>query len=371
MKNLVDSIPHVLLLGAGPSCVAPATYQALAQHTLSHMDPYFIEIMDGIKAFLQQLMNTKNQLTVPLSTSGSGGMEASFVNVVEPGDEVLVIENGIFSDRFEDVASRIGGKVDVLHYAWGGPINIDQVAEQIKKKRYKVVAMVYAETSTGVKNPVWQVGDLLRGSDTLFLVDAVPALGGIPLKVDEWNIDICYSGSQKCLSCPPGLSPITFSDKAVEVVKTRKSKVPNWYLDMNMILGYWGGGTRVYHHTAPVNMLYGLYQSLFNIFDEGVEQVFTRHLEAHKYLISQLGTLGLELFAEEPHRLEVVNAIKMPAGMTTAELKTRLLQEHHIEVGGGYGSLDGKIFRVGLMGYNAQKENVDILINALGHILQK
>lgn len=371
MKNLVDSIPHVLLLGAGPSCVAPSTYQAMAQHTLSHMDPYFIEIMDSIKVFLQQLMNTKNQLTVPLSTSGSGGMEAAFVNVVEPGDRVLVVENGIFSERFTDVASRIGGKVDTLHYEWGGPINMDEVAEHIKANHYKVVSMVYAETSTGVKNPVWQIGELLKDSDTLFLVDAVPALGGIPLMVDDWHIDICYAGSQKCLSCPPGLSPITFSDKAVDIIRNRKTKVPNWYLDMNMIIGYWGGGSRVYHHTAPVNMLYGLYQALFNIFDEGVENVFQRHLDAHKYLIKSLQQLDLQLFAEEPHRLEVVNAIRMPEGITAAELKARLLNDYNIEVGGGYGSLDGKIFRVGLMGYNAHSYNVDILMNALSDILKK
>jgi alanine-glyoxylate transaminase/serine-glyoxylate transaminase/serine-pyruvate transaminase len=371
MKNLVDSIPHVLLLGAGPSCVAPATYQALAQHTLSHMDPYFIEIMDGIKAFLQQLMNTKNQLTVPLSTSGSGGMEAAFVNVIEPGDQVLVIENGIFSDRFEDVASRIGGKVDVLHFPWGSPIDLDQISDQLGKKHYQVVSMVYAETSTGVKNPVWEVGEMLKGSDSLFLVDAVPALGGIPLLVDDWHIDICYSGSQKCLSCPPGLAPITFSEQAVEIIRNRKTKVANWYLDMNMILGYWGGGSRVYHHTAPVNMLYGLYQALYNIFEEGVDNVFARHLRAHHYLIEKLAELGLELFVEEPYRLEVVNAIRIPQGFTAAEIKSRLLNDYHIEIGGGYGSLDGKIVRVGLMGYNAQTANVDILADALHDILKK
>ena len=231
--------------------------------------------------------------------------------------------------------------------------------------------MVYAETSTGVLNPVEEIGALVKDSDTLLLVDAVPALGGIPIKVDEWGIDICYSGSQKCLSCPPGLAPITVSPKAIEVIKNRKTKVPNWYLDMNMIMGYWGGGqSRVYNHTAPVNMMYGLYQALYNIFEEGVDQVFARHMAAHHYLIEQIGQIGWELLVkDERYRLPVVNALKVPAGIDAAALRSRLLNDYHIEVGGGYGSLDGKVIRIGLMGYNAQKYNVDRVIAAMKEII--
>ena len=371
MLNLLDSIPNVLLLGAGPSCCAPSTYHALACPTLSHMDPYFIKIMDEIKSYLQQLMNTKNDLTVPLSTSGSGGMEATFVNIVEKGDKILVLENGSFSERMIDVSGRLGAEVTALHYEWGTPIDVDEVAAQLKKEHYKAVAMVYAETSTGILNPMEEIGSLVKNTDTLLLVDAVPALGGIPIKVDEWGIDICYSGSQKCLSCPPGLSPITVSPKAIEVIKNRQTKVPNWYLDMNMIMGYWGGGqSRVYHHTAPINMIYGLYQALYNIFDEGVDQVFARHMAAHHRLIAGIEELGWELLVDDPrYRLPVVNAVKIPAGVDAAAFRSKLLNDYRIEVGGGYGSLDGKVIRIGLMGYNAQPYNVDRLLTAMKEII--
>ena len=298
-------------------------------------------------------------------------MEATFVNIVEKGDKILVLENGSFSERMIDVAGRLGAEVTALHYTWGTPIDVDEVAAQLKKDHYKAVAMVYAETSTGILNPVEEIGALVKNTDTLLLVDAVPALGGIPIKVDEWGIDICYSGSQKCLSCPPGLSPITVSPKAIEVIKNRKTKVPNWYLDMNMIMGYWGGGqSRVYHHTAPVNMIYGLYQALYNIFEEGVDKVFARHMDAHHRLIAGIEELGWELLVEdERYRLPVVNAVKIPAGVDAAAFRSKLLNDYRIEVGGGYGSLDGKVIRIGLMGYNAQPYNVDRLLAAMKEII--
>jgi alanine-glyoxylate transaminase/serine-glyoxylate transaminase/serine-pyruvate transaminase len=312
-------------------------------------------------------MHTENKLTVPLPTTGSGGMEAAFVNIVEKGDKVLILQNGVFGTRMIDVAGRLGAEVTALEFAWGTPVVLDQVAEQLKKDEYKVVAVVYAETSTGVKNPVKEIGELVtQSSSRLYMVDAVTGFGGIPLRVDDWNIDICYSGSQKCLSCPPGIAPITFSDAAVEVIQARKTKVPNWYLDMNMLIAYWGGGAaRVYHHTAPINMLYGFYQALYNILDEGEENAFKRHETAHKALVAGLKPLGWELLVQEGYRLPMLNTVIVPDGVDEAALRRDLLQKHGIEIGNGLGALAGKIIRIGLMGYNAQTHVVDRLIAAM------
>ncbi len=371
MQNLLDSIPSTLLLGAGPSGVAPSTYSAISRTILGHMDPYFIKISDGIKDGLRTFMGTRNMLTVPLSGTGSLGMEASFVNTVEHGDKVLVLQNGVFGTRMIDVAKRLGAEVTSLDFEWGKPVDVDQVAEQLKKDHYKIVAVVYAETSTGVKNPVDEIGALLKGSDTLYLVDTVTAIAGMPIEVDNWGIDICYAGSQKCLSCPPGASPITFSDRALEVIKARKSKVPNWYLDMTLLTAYWDGNTRVYHHTPPINMFYALYQAVNNVLEEGPENAYARHMRAHKYLIEKVGELGWDMLVEEKYRLPMLNALVVPEGVNEADLRKRLLNDYHIEVSSGLGSLAGKIIRIGLMGYNAEEYNVDRVVNAMKEILAK
>lgn len=370
MYNLLDNIPGITLMGPGPSSVAPSTYHALSRPTLGHMDPYFIKIMDEVKSGLRTLMGTSNEFTLPMSGTGSIGMEAAFVNTIERGDKVLVLINGVFGQRMADVAGRLGAEVDTIDFEWGTPVLVDKVAEQLKKKHYDIVSVIHAETSTGVLNPVQQIGDLIKGSDTLYIVDAVTSLGGMPVEVDKWGADVCYSGTQKCLSCPPGLAPITFSERAVQKIKNRKSKVPNWYLDMNMLIQYWGGSTRVYHHTGPINMVYGLYQSIINVLDEGLDKVFLRHRQVRDRLESGLIDLGMDLLVEKPYRLISVNVPLVPAGVKDAEVRARLMNDYKIEIGGGLGPLAGKIFRIGVMGYTATNENVDRLLGALREILK-
>ncbi len=369
--NMLDDIQSVLLLGPGPSGVAPATYQALSRPSLGHLDPYFFQIMDQVKAGLRQLMGTANHLTVPVSGTGSAGMEAAFVNMIEPGDQVLVLINGVFGQRMADVAGRLGAKVDTLEFPWGQPVLPETAAQALQKEDYDIVATVHAETSTGVRNPIEALGALLKDYGALFIVDAVTSLGGIPVTADAWGADVVYSGSQKCLSCPPGLAPITFSEKALSKLARRKSKVPSWYLDMNMLINYWSGQKRVYHHTAPINMIYGLYQAIYNILEEGEERVFARHQEVHRHLVRELADLGLEMLVEAESRLPMLNAVKVPEGLDEAMVRRRLLDDYRIEIGAGLGPLAGKILRVGLMGYNAQLHTVDRLTAALGEILAK
>ena len=370
-KNYLDSIQSTLLLGAGPSGVAPSTYRALSQTMLGHLDPYFLEIMEEIKKGLRQLMQTKNEVTVPLSGTGSAGMEAAFVNLVEPGDKVLVLENGVFGNRMADVASRLGAQVTKEEFEWGTPVRVERVKELLAQDHYKIVAIVHAETSTGVRNPVQEVGDLVNAAGSLYLVDAVTSLGGIPVEVDKWHADVCYSGSQKCLSCPPGASPITFSDRAMEAIYARKTKVPNWYLDMNLLTQYWGGAKRVYHHTAPISMMYALYQAVYNILDEGMENAFARHQAAHERLVKGLEKLGLEMLVAPEYRLPELNCVIVPEGVDEAALRAELLEKYHIEVSSGLGPLAGKVIRIGLMGYNATFDTVDRLLDALREILKK
>lgn len=371
MHNLLDQIPSILLMGPGPSSVAPNIYQALAKSTLGHLDPFFIDIMDEIKVGLQKLFNTNNQVTVPISGTGSAGMETAFVNFIEPGDKILVLQNGVFGQRMIDVATRLGAVVTELAFTWGTPVDIDQVKEQLKKDDYKIVAVVHAETSTGVLNPVPEIAKLLEEKDSLFLVDTVTSLGGIPVEVDKWGADVVYSGTQKCLSCPPGLAPATFSPAAVEKLNNRKSKVPNWYLDLSMLTKYWEGKTRVYHHTAPVNMLYGLYQAIWNVLNEGEENVFARHQAAHEHLVAGMADLGWEMLVAEGYRLPMLNTVLVPEGIDEALLRRRLLNEHQIEIGAGLGPMAGKIIRIGLMGYNAQISTVDRFLDAMHKVLSK
>lgn len=369
MENQLKTLKETLLMGPGPSCVQPSVYDALARPTIGHLDPKFIEIMDEIKIFLQRLLQTENRLTIPISGTGSAGMETCFVNLVEPGDEVLILINGVFGKRMEDLAGRLGARVDTLEFDWGTPVLPASVEEQLQKKSYQMVAVVHAETSTGVCNPVDEIAALVAKTDSLFLVDTVTSLGGMPVEADKWKADAVYSGTQKCLSCPPGLAPITFSEKAVQKTQERKNKVPNWYLDLNMIVNYWEGNTRAYHHTAPINMLYGLYEALFQILDEGLETVYKRHQENHLFLVKTLESLGMEMLAEPGYRLPMLNSVKIPEGIDEASIRGRLLNDYFIEIGAGLGPLAGKIWRIGLMGHTARPENVERLGKALGECL--
>ncbi|MCX5856759.1 MAG: alanine--glyoxylate aminotransferase family protein [Deltaproteobacteria bacterium] len=369
MNNILDGIEEILLLGPGPSCVRKEVYDALSRKTLGHLDPYFMTIMDGIKDMLKRVMNTGNALTVPMSGTGSAGMEACFVNLVEPGDRVLVLINGVFGMRMSDVAARLGAEVDTLEFTWGTPVVPEAVEKKIREKAYRIVAVVHAETSTGVMNPVAEIGKMLKGSDMLYLVDTVTSLGGIDVRMDDWGIDALYSGTQKCLSCPPGLAPLSFSERATAKLNGRKTKVPNWYLDLSLISNYWGA-KRVYHHTAPVNMLYGLYQALLLLLEEGPEKAFQRHRKNHLALVSGLKGLGMEMLVEEPYRLPMLNTVLIPAGVDDLSIRKALRSEFKIEIGGGLGPLAGKIWRIGLMGHSSTEESVTRLLAALKKLLQ-
>jgi alanine-glyoxylate transaminase / serine-glyoxylate transaminase / serine-pyruvate transaminase len=368
MNNLLTGIEEILLMGPGPSCVPPQVYQALSRPTLGHLDPYFLKIMDETRDMLRQVIKTQNVLTIPMSGTGSAGMEACFVNLIEPGDKVLVLINGVFGMRMQDVAQRLRADVEVLEFPWGKPVIPDEVKKQIGKQPYKIVAVVHAETSTGVKNPVAEIGALLKGSDTIYLVDTVTSLGGIDVRMDDWNIDALYSGTQKCLSCPPGLAPLSFSDKAVAKLNSRKTKVPNWYLDLSLISKYWGTD-RVYHHTAPVNMLYALYESLYLVLQEGLDNTFNRHKENHLELVKGLRELGLNMLVDEQYRLPMLNAVCVPDGLDELAVRHCLRSDFKIEIGAGLGPLKGKIWRVGLMGHTARKENVERFLTSLKKVL--
>jgi alanine-glyoxylate transaminase/serine-glyoxylate transaminase/serine-pyruvate transaminase len=369
MENKLDGIDDVLLMGPGPSCVHESVYAALGRKTLGHMDPYFIEIMDEVKKFLQIVMQTQNRMTIPISGTGSAGMETCFVNLIEKDDPVLILINGVFGRRMQDVATRLGARVDALEFEWGTPVVLDRVKEKLKSGHYRILAVVHAETSTGVRNPVEEIGQLLRGKDTLYLVDAVTSLGGMKVATDEWGVDALYSGSQKCLSCPPGLAPVSFSSRALETILGRKTKVPNWYLDISLLTQYWGGRSRVYHHTAPINMIYALYQSLLLIVEEGFENVCRRHLDCHRRLVQGLEALGLEMLVSPGCRLPMLNSLLIPEGTDDAGVRSRLRNEYKIEIGAGLGPLAGKIWRIGLMGHTARPENVDRVLTALKEVL--
>jgi alanine-glyoxylate transaminase/serine-glyoxylate transaminase/serine-pyruvate transaminase len=369
MKNLLESIDEILLMGPGPSCVPPEVYTALSRKTLGYLDPHLMSILDELKEMLRQIMNTKNELTFTLSGTGSAGMEAAFVNLVEPGDKVLILVNGFFGARMQEVATRLAAQVDVLEFPWGTPVLPEAVEKKLREQSYKIVGMIHAETSTGVMNPIAEIGALLKGKETIYVVDVVTSLGGVEIKMDEWNIDVLYSCTQKCLCCPPGLSPISFSDKAVAKLAGRKTKVPNWYLDLSLIANYWGKN-RVYHHTTPSNMVYGLYQALLLILEEKAEKVFQRHKENHLALVKGVQELGLKMLVDEPYRLPMLNAVRVPDGIDELALRRRLRNEFKIEIGGGLGQLAGKVWRIGLMGYTSRAEHVARLLTALKEVLK-
>jgi len=364
-----DLKPSVrLLLGPGPSNVHPRVLRAMATPLVGHLDPDFLRIMDRTQALLRGVMQTNNRLTIPVSATGSAGMEAAFCNVIEPGDAVLIGVNGVFGTRMCDVAERCGATVHRLEAGWGEVFDPQQVADALARQPVKVVALVHAETSTGAWQPLEEMGAVVHEQGALLLVDAVTSLGGCPVKVDEWGIDVCYSGTQKCLSCPPGLAPLSLNEQALKVVHERKTKVQSWYLDLNLVEKYWGDD-RTYHHTAPVSMIYALYEALRLIHEEGLEARFHRHERNHRALVAGLEAMGLSMHVPADHRLWMLNTVCVPEGVDEARVRKRLLQEFNIEIGGGLGDLKGKVWRVGLMGESSQPNSVLLFLSALEHVL--
>jgi alanine-glyoxylate transaminase/serine-glyoxylate transaminase/serine-pyruvate transaminase len=363
--------PLRTLLGPGPSDVHPRVLAAMARPTIGHLDPVFVGMMEEVKSLLQYAFQTSNALTMPVSAPGSAGMETCFTNLMEPGDKVIVCQNGVFGGRMRENVERLGGSAILVEDDWGKAVDPDKVEQTLKAHRdARLVAFVHAETSTGVCSDAKTLVDIAHQYDCLTIVDAVTSLGGVPLKVDEWNIDAIYSGSQKCLSCTPGLSPVSFSQRAVDKIKSRKTKVPSWFLDLNLVMEYWGtGAKRAYHHTAPVNALYALHESLVMLQQEGLEASWARHAKNHRALRAGIEAMGLEFIVQENQRLPQLNAISVPRGVDDAVVRQRLLTEHNLEIGAGLGSLAGKIFRIGLMGHGSNIKNVLLCLGALEQVL--
>ncbi|MEX2185989.1 MAG: alanine--glyoxylate aminotransferase family protein [Pirellulales bacterium] len=360
--------PVRTLLGPGPSDTHPRVLAAMAKSTVGHLDPYYLQLMDGMQQMLRSVFQTKNRMTFAVSATGSAGMEAAVVNVVEPGDSVVVCVNGVFGGRMADVAGRAGASVTKIERPWGEVFTPGDVKEAITKAKPKVVGIVLAETSTGAWQPIEEIATLVRDSGAMLIVDAVTALGGLPVEMDRWGVDVIYSGSQKCLSCPPGLAPISFSDRALEGVLVRKTKVQSWYLDVSMLAQYWGSD-RVYHHTAPINMTYGLYEALRLVLEEGLENCFARHRRNHQALKAGLAALGITYTAQEGQQLPMLNAVRVPEGIDDARVRGELLKRFGIEIGGGLGAFKGKVWRIGLMGYGSRPANVLLFLAALEQLL--
>ncbi len=363
--------PLRILLGPGPSNISPRVQMAMAQPMLGHMDPYFTTIMDDVVKLLRFLFRTKNEITFPISATGMAGMDASFNNFLEPGDVAVIGVNGFFGERMVDVALRCGAEVVRLDAEWGRIVEPEAIEAALKsQKRVKLLALVHAETSTGVLQPLAEASRLAKQYGALLLVDAVTSLGGHELAVDEWGIDICYSGSQKCISCPPGLSPFTASKTAQDALERRASKAPAFSLDVSMLAKYWvPRDSRFYHHTAPICMLYALHEALVQIVEEGLEACIQRHLRHGTALQAGLEAMGLTLHAQAGHRLSTLTTVGIPSGVDDLRVRQRLLNEFDIEIGGGLGSLKGQVWRVGLMGYSSTAENVLLFLSALEKLL--
>src|SRR5687768_3726782 len=368
MLNAID-IPQRVLLGPGPSDVPARVLQALARPTIGHLDPVFLKLMDDVRTGLREVFRTKNEMTLAVSGTGSAGMETVFANLVEPGDKVLVGVNGVFGGRMVDVAGRCGATVEKMEAPWGTVFDQDEAIKAIERVKPKIVALVHAETSTGAHQPLDRIGAAAHAHGALFLVDCVTSLGGVPVEIDAWGVDAAYSGTQKCLSCPPGLSPVTFSARAMERLEKRRTKVQSWYLDLSMVRQYWGA-ERFYHHTAPINMLFALHEALAIVLEEGLENRFRRHREMHEILRDGLKSLGIEYVSQEGRHLPMLNAVKIPDGVDDMTVRRRLLNDYGIEIGGGLGAFKGKAWRIGLMGHASTKRNVTLVLAALREVLK-
>jgi alanine-glyoxylate transaminase/serine-glyoxylate transaminase/serine-pyruvate transaminase len=358
-------------MGPGPSDVHPRILSALARPTIGHLDPAFITMMDEVKQLLQYAFQTGNALTMPVSAPGSAGMETCFVNLVEPGDKVIVCQNGVFGGRMKENVERSGGVAVMVEDAWGEAIAANKLKEALKANAdARIVAMVHAETSTGAQSDVATLVKMAHEHDCLTIVDTVTSLGGTPVKVDEWGIDAIYSGSQKCLSCTPGLSPVSFNERALEKIRNRKTRVQSWFMDLNLVMGYWGkGAKRTYHHTAPINALYSLHEALLMLQEEGLENAWVRHRKNHLALRAGLEAMGLTFIVKEADRLPQLNTVGIPDGVDDATVRSRLLNEYNLEIGAGLGALAGKVWRIGLMGHSSRAENILLCVGALETVL--
>lgn len=359
-----------ILLGPGPSMVHPRVLRAMAHPLVGHLDPQFVQLMNEVQELLRYVFETKNKITFPISGTGSAGMDAAICNFVEPGDPILVCVNGYFGERICEMASRYGADLTRLDQSWGKVFQPEEIENALKAKPAKVVMIVMAETSTGALQPLEEIAKIVHQHGALLLIDCVTSLGGIPVKIDEVGIDIAYSGTQKCLACPPGLAPLTVNDRAIEVLHQRKTKVPSWYFDITAIEHYWGA-ERTYHHTAPISMNYALRESLRLVYEEGLEARYKRHRENAEYFWDGLKDIGLEPVVEHAYRLPSLTTIKVPEGFDAGQVCSHLLNEYNIEIAGGLGAFKGKVWRVGLMGYSSSKENIVLLLGALSRILKK
>jgi alanine-glyoxylate transaminase / serine-glyoxylate transaminase / serine-pyruvate transaminase len=365
--------PQRTLMGPGPSDVSSRVLGAMARPTIGHLDPLFLKLMDEIKELLQYAFQTENALTLPVSAPGSAGMEACFVNLVSPGDKVIVCQNGVFGGRMKENVERCGGTAVMVEDTWGEPVSVDKVEAAFDEHPdAAILAFVHAETSTGVKSDVKALCALASRRGALSIVDAVTSVGGIEVCVDEWGVDAMYSGTQKCLSCVPGISPVTFGERAVKRINERTHKVQSWFLDMQLVMGYWGSGSkRAYHHTAPINNLYALHESLVMLQEEGLDNAYARHHHNHLALVAGLEAMGLSMAVAPQHRLPQLNSVVIPEGVDDAALRTALLNEFDLEIGAGLGALAGKTWRIGLMGFGSNERNVVYCLNALEAILQR
>jgi len=356
-------------MGPGPSDVHPRVLEAMARPTVGHLDPQFLGVLNDIRERLQAVFQTKNELTLAVSGTGSAGMETCVVNLIEPGDKMLVCIAGVVGQRMTDVARRAGATVTTIDVPWGQVFTAEQVQAAISQSGpFKVVGIVNAETSTGAAQPIPEISKVVHDAGSLLLVDTVTSLGGMEVDVDGWQIDACYSGTQKCLSCPPGLSPVTFSPAAVAAMDARQTKVQSWYLDMSLVRQYWGT-ERLYHHTAPINMNYALHEALRLVLDEGLQARWQRHARVHESLKSELESLGLRYLADPAHQLPMLNAVATPEGVDEGAVRKRLLDEYDLEIGGGLGEHKGKAWRIGLMGESATPRHVEALVSALKTLL--
>ena len=362
--------PRRVLMGPGPSDVSPRVLAALSRPTIGHLDPAFQGLMEEIKAALSRLFNAPDHICVPLSAPGTAGMESALMNLLEPGDLAVICVNGVFGTRMVDMAGRAGAEVIAVEDAWGTPVSLDKVEAALSGRQAKVLAFVHAETSTGVRSDAASLCALARKHGALSIVDCVTSLGGIAVDAAAWDADVLYSGTQKCLSAPPGLSPVAFSKRAVAAIAARKEKPRNWLFDIGLLMSYWGGeGGRTYHHTAPINALYGLHESLVALFEEGQQAAFVRHARMHESLVAGLEALGLEMLVAAEHRLPQLNTVKVPAGIDEAAVRDYVLTHWNLELGAGLGPLKGQVWRIGLMGASATPWHVRLCLTALGEAL--